>query len=185
MPRPPTSGHSPGASPGPRGTGWGEAGIGGLVSILMVVLVLGTLAAATVVYMGGLDDVLGGADRPGSGEGGGGPLGPTPAGLLEQTAGGAAGGGAATAGGGARGGVSPRAGATSAACQADYDSVQRALALAAASGAAPASVADLLAAGWLAQAPANSGYTVELGATAAGTQVLVNGQPGPAGCQAP
>ena len=163
-------------------TGADEAGIGGLVSILMVLVVLGTLAAAAMVYVGGLGDVLGGTDRPASPEGGGAPLGPTPAGLLEQTAGGAAAGGAATAGGGAGGGHSPRQGATSAACRADYESVQRALALATASGAAPASVADLVAAGWLASAPGGSGYTLELAATPSGTQVLVNGQPGPAGC---
>lgn len=148
----------------------------------MVVVVLGSLAAVAMVYVGGLGDVLGDADRPAAPAGGGTPLGPTPAGLLEQTTDGAAAGGAATAGGGAGGGLSPRQGATSAACRADYESVQRALALATAAGTPPASVADLVAGGWLASVPGGSGYSLELAVTPTGTQVLANGQPGPAGC---
>ena len=148
----------------------------------MVVVVLGTLAAVAVAYVDGMGDALDGARDPRPGNQDVAPLGPTPVGVLEQTAGGGAAGGAATGGGGARGGISPRAGATAAACKADYESVQRALALAVASGGAPASVADLVAAGWLASAPANSGYTVELGAGGGGTVVTVDGQPGPAGC---
>jgi len=135
-------------------------------------------AAGAPVRGGG---VSGGGAAPASGGSVGGAAGLAGAGVAGGVVAGAA--GIAATGGGGKAPSGFRGAAGTAACQGDYQSVARALATSQAAGAPATSVAALVAGGFLAIAPANPAYSIEIrpGPTAAPT-VYANGQPSIAGC---
>ncbi|MGQ0743559.1 MAG: hypothetical protein ACT4OS_04325 [Acidimicrobiales bacterium] len=122
---------------------------------------------------------------PATGSGGG-----SVGGAAGLAAGGVAGGivagaaGIAATGGGGSAPMGIRGDTSAAACQGDYQSVARALAIAQAAGGAPvASVADLVARGFLATAPAGRAYTIDIRPGPNGAPTThANGQPSIAGC---
>jgi hypothetical protein len=83
--------------------------------------------------------------------------------------------------------VSPATAAAVAACRLDERSVEdAATAMYASAGRYPTTIADLVAGRWLAAPPANTRYTLTLETVADRPtgRVLVNGNPGVAGCDA-
>lgn len=83
---------------------------------------------------------------------------------------------------------SPVAGATTGSCATTARTVQTAVgAKQAADGVAPSSVSELVAGGWLSQAPALRGYelTLEQAGGRPTGKVLVNGLPAEQGCSVP
>lgn len=164
---------------GQRDTGR-ESGFG-LISMVVVLVILGSLV---VITMKGLDQ-LGKSTATVTGTGGGGvggPVAPTPGlGLVAIPP--DLGGNGPT--GRVAGASGPRPVATAAACKGDYASVEHALAVSQATAGPPvATVADLVARGFLSTAPSNRGYTIELRPTPDQPlpQIMVNGQPGIAAC---
>ncbi|MGH9188949.1 MAG: type II secretion system protein [Acidimicrobiales bacterium] len=160
---------------------WRESGFG-LISMLVVLVILGSLAVITMKGLDQLGKSTATVTGTGTGSGGGGPVAPTPGlGLVaippDAPVGGPTGRVAGPSG--------PRPVANAAACKGDYASVQHALALTQATAGPPvASVADLVTRGVLAAAPSNQGYTIELRPSPGQPlpEILVNGQPGIAGC---
>jgi len=132
---------------------------------------------------------------PGGGPGSGAPAASGGNGSVQGAAGLAAGGiaggmvagaaGIAATGGGGKAPSGIRGDAIASACQGDYRSAARALTLSTASGGPPVtSTADLVARGFLAAAPANPKYSIEIrpGPDGVTPQVFANGQPSIAGC---
>lgn len=143
-----------------------ESGLS-LVGVLVVLVILGGLAALAVAAL------------PGDGAGTSGPLQGLIPGELPD--------------GGSASGVpaglpaSPAAGARVAACLANVRSVQQAAGgKHAADGSFPATVAELVAGHWLADAPVQRGYDLMMEAVGGrpSGKVLVNGLPADQGCAA-
>jgi hypothetical protein len=141
-----------------------ESGLS-LVGILVVILILGTLAALTVAALN--SDLLGTSALSGVSSG--------------DLAGGGTRSGAAT-------GPGFRAGATTASCIANVRTVEQAAATKHASdGVFPATVAELVTGHWLDEAPVLPGYalTIEVVGGRPTGKVLVNGSAADQGCAAP
>ena len=142
-----------------------ESGVS-LVGMLVVVVILGTLAALTVAALN--SDLLGTSDVSG--------LSPN------------ADPGGSGAGPGAAAGPRVAAGATTASCTANVRTLEQAAAAEhAADGAFPATVTELVTGHWLDEPPALPGYELTMesvGGRPTG-RILVNGLPAAQGCATP
>ncbi len=153
----PVDGNEPGAELIPEAVR--EAG-SSLLGVLLVLFILGSLAALVYVTMGpGTDHATRLDMAPDAGQG---------------------------EGAGATGAPSPIAGATAGACKATYQAVEAAQAAKnAKEGSNAASVAQLVAEGWLSQTPSTDGYTIDLEVVDGDPtgRVLVNGTGGIEACE--